>query len=1145
MDGQWYLNLPTNTMISKVLSCFLFLFCILCKLDHVESRTTGNETEIQALLAFKARIPVDPFGVFDSWNDSQHFCNWRGVTCGRRHRRVTALHLSSLKLAGDLSPYIANLTFLRVIKLGTNSFRGVIPREVTRLHRLEELVLANNSFQGELPRNLSRCSNLKVINLGGNSIGGEVHAKLGYLSRLQTLELPINNFIGTIPPSLGNISSLLYLSLKQNHLEGNIPHELGQLSNLKFFQLGLNNLSGTVPKQLYNISSIYLFSLAGNQLQGQIPAYLGLSLPNLEDIFLGGNQFSGPIPTSIVNSSGLLALDLAYNALSGSIPKNLGSLQNLQILNFGNNFLESSNDLSFLNSLANCTNLGFLFLYQNNLTGVLPNSIGNLSANLSQLSIETNYISGTIPKEIENLVGLELLGLYENMLTGSIPDGIGKLSTLKYFYACTNRIIGGIPASLGNMTQLMELLLEANLLGGEIPASLGNCSHLERMDLSQNFLKGTIPKEAIGFCSSARALSFASNALTGALPPEVGNCKNLNFLDVASNKLHGEIPSSLANCVMLESLFLQGNSFEGIIPSSFQKLRSLQDLDVSNNNLSGQIPEYLGELPFLTNLNLSFNSFQGKVPMNGVFDNISEFSIVGNNELCGGIKPLRLHTCPTEIAKRSRNFPRRAIIVTGIVLFVVLFLICLFAIKRRVSLSKKREGVASPLEKKHLKLSYAELLHATDNFSSANLIEVVSPGSVPEPSSAGAGSYSSSTPFTNKSISIRLDESNYLLWGQQVLFAIESLALGSHIDGSTAVPSHQQPYKLDDVCNVLLNTEARQQEAHSIPVNFAQGRGGRVYGGRSRPQCQLCGRVGHLVNRCYYRFDQSYDGFYSANFVEAVDVQNTDMESTATQDLSGTVALVYGDFSSIVCEDASWFPDSSATTHLTPDAGMIRKSTPYVGTGKISVANGESVSISRVGNGVLSSNSRSLVLTNLLHVPSIKKNLLSVSKFTKDNNVSVEFYFSDSCVVKDLQTHRVMLQGVKSNGLYKLSSSSLLQQPPCLSQCLNVVQNDEFMMPKLWNVASRSGAATAVPASVEIQSRELSFVTPVNNEVQHSPVVAAAAEPGSGPLVSESDVPNIEAEAEFPSPEVCDLQRNDQSLRFQVLWMHPSLSMSP
>ena len=187
--GHWHLNLPTislslqslhlkldrtETMISKLLKYSLLLFCFLCKLKHVESITTikaaftsqfKNETDKQALLAIMARILVDPFRVFSSWNDSLHFCKWQGVTCSRRHQRVTALHLSSLKLAGDLSPYIGNLTFLRVIDLENNSFHGPIPQEVSRLHRLQDLSLLNNTFQGELTRNLTHCSNLKVFNL--------------------------------------------------------------------------------------------------------------------------------------------------------------------------------------------------------------------------------------------------------------------------------------------------------------------------------------------------------------------------------------------------------------------------------------------------------------------------------------------------------------------------------------------------------------------------------------------------------------------------------------------------------------------------------------------------------------------------------------------------------------------------------------------------------------------------------------------------------------------------------------------------------------------------------------------------------------------------------------------------------------------
>ncbi|XXG39567.1 hypothetical protein AAC387_Pa01g0500 [Persea americana] len=46
-----------------------------------------NETDRLALLALKAEITDDPLQALSSWNDSLHFCKWRGVTCGRTNQR--------------------------------------------------------------------------------------------------------------------------------------------------------------------------------------------------------------------------------------------------------------------------------------------------------------------------------------------------------------------------------------------------------------------------------------------------------------------------------------------------------------------------------------------------------------------------------------------------------------------------------------------------------------------------------------------------------------------------------------------------------------------------------------------------------------------------------------------------------------------------------------------------------------------------------------------------------------------------------------------------------------------------------------------------------------------------------------------------
>jgi histone deacetylase 1/2 len=75
----------------------------------------------------------------------------------------------------------------------------------------------------------------------------------------------------------------------------------------------------------------------------------------------------------------------------------------------------------------------------------------------------------------------------------------------------------------------------------------------------------------------------------------------------------------------------------------------------------------------------------------------------------------------------------------------------------------------------------------------------------------------------------------------------------------------------------------------------------------------------------------------------------------------------------------------------------------------------------------------SLTLHNLLLVPSITKNLLSVSQFCKDNNVY--FIFSaNSCVVKSQASDAVLLKGqVGSDGLYEFPAMSLDKASPVVS----------------------------------------------------------------------------------------------------------------
>ncbi|KAL0007227.1 hypothetical protein SO802_008729 [Lithocarpus litseifolius] len=144
----------------------------------------NNETDRLALLEFKAKITHDSFGVLSSWNDSFHFCQWQGNTCGRRYQRVTKLDLQSLKLVRSISPHVGNLSCLRNLILKNNSFNNEIPSEISRLRKLQYLLLQNNTFSGKIPSSLSNCTNLDFLAAQNNLLTGEIPTILGPLLKL-------------------------------------------------------------------------------------------------------------------------------------------------------------------------------------------------------------------------------------------------------------------------------------------------------------------------------------------------------------------------------------------------------------------------------------------------------------------------------------------------------------------------------------------------------------------------------------------------------------------------------------------------------------------------------------------------------------------------------------------------------------------------------------------------------------------------------------------------------------------------------------------------------------------------------------------------------------------------------------------------
>ena len=177
---------------------------------------------------------------------------------------------------------------------------------------------------------------------------------------------------------------------------------------------------------------------------------------------------------------------------------------------------------------------------------------------LTEIDLNTNQMTGTIPIELGNLVNLTYLGLYFNQLTGTIPAELGNLNNLTKLHLHGNQLTGAIPIELGNLLNLTELWVSDNQLSAGIPSELCQLTLLTQINLNHNQLTGAIPS-CLGNLNSLTQINFNTNQLSGTIPSEVGHLVNLTLLNLDTNQLSGMIPVELSYLVNLNYLGIYSN----------------------------------------------------------------------------------------------------------------------------------------------------------------------------------------------------------------------------------------------------------------------------------------------------------------------------------------------------------------------------------------------------------------------------------------------------------------------------------------------------------------------------------------------------------------------------------------------------------
>ncbi|GJU90139.1 retrovirus-related pol polyprotein from transposon TNT 1-94 [Tanacetum coccineum] len=219
---------------------------------------------------------------------------------------------------------------------------------------------------------------------------------------------------------------------------------------------------------------------------------------------------------------------------------------------------------------------------------------------------------------------------------------------------------------------------------------------------------------------------------------------------------------------------------------------------------------------------------------------------------------------------------------------------------------------------------------------------------------------------------------------------------------------------------ILVFCEGRQQRQQ----NYSRGggrasnsNGGRGRGGRRPPHCQLCRTNGHYASSC--------------------PSLHTYASNAATSDAN--LAQAFTSQCHVTQGHPDWYVDSGATAHMTSSPDNVSHSAPHSGNMRVFFGNGDALPVSHIGQSMVSNK---ILLRDVLVIPKLTKNLLSISKLTMDHPVDVLFsqpFFN----IQDRETKQVIAQGLCEDGLYVLRDT-----PMALAATVGVSRKASF---ELWH----------------------------------------------------------------------------------------------
>ncbi|KAL5204514.1 hypothetical protein ABZP36_009385 [Zizania latifolia] len=609
--------------------------------------------ERDALLEFKDGITGDPGGRLATWrraggHHGGDCCRWRGVRCSNRTGHVVALWLRNAA-AATAGPE-AELDD-RGYYAGAAALVGRISPSLLSLRRLRHLDLSRNYLEGSPPGPpppfLGGLSSLRYLNLSGIFFSGEVPPQLGNLSMLQYLDLSTDFDAQLLRSSdlswLARLPLLQHLSLSSVDLSRayDWPQAVTMLPSLRTLRLSSCSLPSSGAHQWrlpprHNLTNLKELDLSTNNFNQAAASCWFWNITSLTDLNLMGTRLRGQLPAELDGMASLQVLDFSYNGNKATMARSLKSLCNLRILD-----LDSS-------------------LAGGDIAELLESLPQQCSSNrLEELYLPNNGMTGTLPdySKLMHLTGLRILDLSYNNLTGSIPQSIGNLAGLDTLDLSFNKFSGSVPAGKGYFAGLSTLVLSENSLSGQIPAEIRYFSSLTTLDLFGNNLSGPVPSE-IGMLANLTYLGISSNDLDGVITEEhLSSLARLTTIDLSLNPLKIELGSEWKPPFRLDKANFSHCSMGPLFPAWLQWQKALSCLDISNTGINDRLPDWLSTaFPNMAILDISENSIYGGLPVNLEAMSMQELYL-SSNQLTGHIPKLPRNITILDFSMNSLSGP--------------------------------------------------------------------------------------------------------------------------------------------------------------------------------------------------------------------------------------------------------------------------------------------------------------------------------------------------------------------------------------------------------------------------------------------------------------------------------------------------------